>query len=90
MIGGVTQTWQDVTASRSAGVTYTNTTGKPIKISIQIQDSTNHAIEVNGIDVCRTDLYGTSGNFISLEAIIPNGNTYKLRASSFMYWVELR
>ena len=22
--------WQDVTASRAAGVTYTNTTGKPI------------------------------------------------------------
>lgn len=27
---GVNQTWQDVTASRTIGVTYTNTTGKPI------------------------------------------------------------
>ena len=33
---GVGQTWQDVTASRAAGVTYTNSTGKPIQISIVI------------------------------------------------------
>ena len=29
---GVGQTWTDVTASRAFSVTYTNTTGKPIKI----------------------------------------------------------
>ena len=31
---GVNQTWTDVTASRSAGTTYTNSTGKPITVSV--------------------------------------------------------
>ena len=31
---GVGQTWQDVTASRTRNVTYTNTTGKPIQVNI--------------------------------------------------------
>lgn len=31
---GVGQTWQNVTASRAFGVTYTNTTGKPIVLMI--------------------------------------------------------
>lgn len=31
---GMGQTWQNVTGSRTAGVTYYNTTGKPIQISI--------------------------------------------------------
>ena len=30
---GVGQSWQDVTSSRATGVTYTNTTGKPITVS---------------------------------------------------------
>jgi hypothetical protein len=30
---GVGQTWQNVTSSRAAGVTYTNTTGRPIFVS---------------------------------------------------------
>ena len=31
---GIGQTWQDVTATRTAGVNYTNTTGKPIAVAI--------------------------------------------------------
>lgn len=87
---GVGQTWQNVTASRVAGTTYTNTTGKPITLTVQLQDTSDHAIEVGGVDVCRTDLSGVSGSFISLIAIVPNGFTYRLRASAFSYWSELR
>ena len=38
---GVGQTWQDVTASRVAGITYTNSTGKPISVSISIEAISN-------------------------------------------------
>ena len=33
---GVGQTWQDLSGSRSTGVTYTNTTGKPIMVSLSM------------------------------------------------------
>ncbi len=33
---GIGQTWQDLTASRTIGVTYTNTTGKPIFVALYI------------------------------------------------------
>ena len=48
---GVGQTWQDVTASRALGVTYTNTTGKPIHVIAGIF-STNvgtQSATVNGV-----------------------------------------
>lgn len=40
---GVGQTWQDVTVSRVAGTTYTNSTGKPIMIAIQAINITTSA-----------------------------------------------
>ena len=49
---GFNQTWQDVTSSRSAGVTYTNSSGKPIGVSI-VHTSTNNtaitSITVGGV-----------------------------------------
>jgi len=35
---GVGQTWQDMTASRSSGATYTNSTGKPITASVNLRE----------------------------------------------------
>ncbi len=36
---GVGQTWQDVTSSRASGVTYTNSTGKPITAVVNTRDA---------------------------------------------------
>jgi hypothetical protein len=89
---GIGQTWQDVTGSRSNGVTYTNTTGKPIMISISIEGSpsTSSNISVNGVVVARIGSDGTvSNNASSAQIIVPNGNTYSI-AGRFTLWVELR
>lgn len=88
---GVGQTVQNVTGSRLVNTTYTNSTGNTIYLSIQLQDTADQAIVVGDIDMCKTDLSGTSaGHFISLIAPVPNGFKYRLRASGFTYWAELR
>jgi hypothetical protein len=84
---GVGQTWQDVTASRAANVTYTNTTGKPIMVVISETDNNVGAtLTVNGVIVCYAT---TSANDVPMSAIVPNNGTYIFNAA-FIHWVELR
>ena len=77
---GVNQTWQDVTASRSAGVTYTNTTGKPIYVSIKARSTGAGAIlalTVNGIEIGH--ITASASNVYhggQVTAVVPNGVTY--------------
>lgn len=91
---GVGQTWQNVTASRALGVTYTNTTGKPIMVAIGAVSSTNGYVEfVVGGFVSRFG--GTVAAPVSNYAsfVVPNGNTYSLYVSSGGFlasWLELR
>lgn len=90
---GVGQTWQDVLGSRASGVTYTNTTGRPIMVSFQGASSSGvpaHTISVNGLIVAREDQ--TSGaQDVSLAVIVPNGATYVCSSpSGVRMWVELR
>lgn len=97
---GVSQTWTDVTASRSTGTTYTNSTGKPIQVSIQsiIVASVSGGtawFEVGGVTIARA---GGSGNVANMPAyvyaIVPDGATYRLNAVSGItnpnIWAELR
>ena len=90
---GVGQTWQDMTASRSAGVTYTNTTGKPIMIAIQAINITTAA----GVDIVVT-VGGLIHHFgfanASLAAnnaatsgvlIVPNNVTYSFTVTNMTY-----
>lgn len=97
---GVSQTWTDVTASRSTGTTYTNSTGKPIQVSIQsiIIASVSGGtawFEVGGVTIARA---GGSGNVANMPAyvyaIVPDGATYKLNTVSGItnpnVWAELR
>jgi hypothetical protein len=87
---GVNQTWQDVTASRSAGVTYTNTTGKPIEVSIYASsdNSINISLQVDDA-IAFKSINGFIGN---VRAIIPNGSTYALinGTGNLFNWNELR
>ncbi|WP_169767449.1 phage tail protein [Campylobacter curvus] len=85
---GINQTWQDVTQERQIGITYTNTTDRPIMVSITTNDNLVELL-VNGIKAA----VGNDGSnaLTSLCAIIPNKATYVLKGSTTLYhWAELR
>lgn len=78
-IFGNSQSWQNVTGSRANGVTYTNTTGKPIIAAIQATTSTvsdNMTIVGGGMRLAFTSYAATSGAGIGCSAVIPPGSTY--------------
>lgn len=93
---GVGQTWTDVSGSRTAGTTYTNSTGKPIQViaSFQSSSQTNFTTgTINGLTV-----YGSvttsSGHWGTISFIVPNGNTYSANMNggsvTATNWLELR
>ena len=82
---GEGQTWQVVTGSRVAGTTYTNSTGKSIQVSIQVQGAA--VLQVGGV-VAATSGINNATNFIG--AIVPNGSTYVLSTGPNQRWSELR
>lgn len=85
---GINQTWQDVTQERRIGITYTNTTDRPIMVSITTND--------NLAELFISDIKAAVGNdgsnaLTSLFAIIPSKATYVLKGSTTLYhWAELR
>lgn len=87
---GVGQTWQDMTGSRVAGNTYTNTTGKAIMVMAQASLSGTTAVtgSVGGtvIHNCRASASDTDQDTIVL--IVPAGATYSV--SAFTTFYELR
>lgn len=92
---GTDQTWQNVTASRAAGTTYTNTTGKPIMVFVRGAASAiggNFTITVNGTTIGSTTQGYTSNALNSASFIVPNGQTYSITAISntLSLWTELR
>ena len=92
---GVGQTWQDVTASRALGTTYTNSTGKPIQVSVVVRDSSVYDglhFFVNGTAVVvMPDIAGASYGFQQLTITVPSTQTYKLETANLLHsWVELR
>lgn len=92
---GVGQTWQDVTGSRAIGVTYTNTTGRPIQILVLAggQLNTNKSITLNGVSLGMWNLSGSgSASNSSVSAVIPEGGTYLIggTAAGLVSWSELR
>lgn len=92
---GVGQTWQNFSNQRSKNTAYTNTTGKPIVVTIylaQTSGTSDISIVVNGAGVCYQNSIGL--NF-TLSAIVPHGSSYFLSVSentviSMWSWMELR
>ena len=76
------QTWQNVTASRAAGTTYTNSTGKPIMMNVH-DNSSGGVLVVGGVTQNRAT------NNLFYTAIVPNGATYSF-SLAFTHWNELR
>ena len=91
------QSWVNVTASRALDVTYTNDTGKPIKIVGEIQSAGTGgygaALYINNIVIQLPIQYSLNlGYKIVISEIIPNGDTYKISDTSgtLTRWSELR
>ena len=91
---GIGQTYSDVTASRVSGTTYTNSSTRPIMLSIAVRDGgTSATLYVNSsIAIRLDDLAGGSAGHIQIVAVVPSGQTYKLDATGNLitFWGELR
>ena len=89
-IFGIGQTWQNVTASRSLGVTYTNNTGKPIQVIVTTIAVGGSDFWVNNYIICSSSGANTNSGIYN-SAIVPNEQTYKVTGNSAIAeWVELR
>lgn len=84
---GVGQTWQDVSASRAVGTTYTNSTGKPIAVLTSASGS-GGTYSIDGV----VSVYQNGTNIVPNTMIIPNNSTYRLDGLAIYsnYWFELR
>jgi hypothetical protein len=90
---GVNQSWQS--PSRSAGVTYTNSTGKPIMVAITYTNSaasTVQGLTINGVAVYAAGSEVGNGSGFSL--IVPDQATYIILSNGGVFnlvtWTELR
>lgn len=87
---GVGQTWQDVTSSRAAGTTYTNSTGKPIMVSIFGTYSGAAYFYVDSVTVARSALNSNVPD-VQFFIIVPASSTYNITSGiSITNWAELR
>lgn len=82
MMLGVGQTWQDVSAQRSVGTIYTNTTGRTICV-MWATGGNNRDIFIDGFAL---NTWNETG---AMLAVIPNGSTYRCE-NNFLGWYELR
>ncbi len=97
---GVGQTWQDVKSSRATNTVYTNTTGKPIYVYIQVFNnwylSAAECTLTLGSGVELDAIGGGVGNSgawksANLSVIVPENETYKVTTdSNIKTWAELR
>ena len=91
---GVNQTWQSVT--RSIGVTYTNSTGKPIAVAIGYQCSAGTTIQ--GLVIAGTTVYVSvveiTNGYSGFTLIVPDTATYVTVTNggtlTLVAWNELR
>ena len=92
---GYNQTYQDVTSTRANNTNYTNTTGKPIWVSVLTSGSASNA-QTNRLycdNIIIADMNNDSNFQALLTGIIPPGSVYKviLGASyGVTRWIELR
>jgi hypothetical protein len=92
---GISQTTQNLTASRALNTTYTNSTGKPIVVYVSVANSVSSPVMLNQID--GVTIYGaaspTANTWFSFTMIVPIGSTYLINMNgipALQYWVETR
>ena len=91
------QSWVDVKSERAALVTYTNTTGKPIMVSVAVQTASNvvHLASVDNVMVgFFYDAYDSVKGTGTLTFIVPDASVYKIfnggNQGAINVWAELR
>ena len=93
---GVGQTWQNVTASRASGTTYTNSTGRPMCITATAVSGASSGLfaTVAGAEIARQYSAITGWQFYpAITFIVPVGATYSISlvvVGTFRQWFELR
>lgn len=92
---GIGQAWLEETGNRLEGTVYSNTTGKPIFVSITAgeRDAYNKLF-VDGVAAAFSYFDGTGAVYQTLQTIVPNGSEYYLEhtgeAGRLQSWSELR
>ena len=92
------QSWQELTLSRALNTTYTNSTGKPIFVSLSVysqQQSIEFNMVINGsVTISDGGQNGSTSIRQNQSFLIPAGATYRLVVGSGGYttffWAELR
>jgi len=85
---GYSQTWQDMSGSRTHSTSYVNTTGRPIVVNIGVTASTGRLLAVDGVTVANCD---GSGSAEFMSAVVPPGSTYSISGlATIITWAELR
>jgi hypothetical protein len=97
ILGNSTQTYQNLTASRVNGTTYTNSTGAPILLVISAGDAAAQPLSltilINGNATPITSRGAPTGTVIAWSLVIPIGQTYSATwnaSANFSGWWELR
>lgn len=91
---GFGQMWQDVTGSRALSTTYTNTTGRPIEVSVWSHNSNAVSQAISGIVSGMTvasEGHNVGGIGMRVSFIVPPGAQYSVvSGSALTKWFELR
>ncbi len=96
LIIGQGQNWNVSGAGRQTGVTYTNSTGKPIMISVSLIVNSGDPTATLYLNSAAAASMACSGFAAGpsirgqLSAIIPVGGTYMISSGTIMQWSELR
>ena len=93
---GAGQSWQNLTASRSSGTTYTNSTLKPIYVWLSIYDTngSGFSVVINGVTIISSNWDLPPNGYYPFNFIVPAGHTYNVTwaggNSQLISWSELR
>lgn len=93
---GVGQQWYNVEGSRALGVTYTNTTSKPIMIAFDGYAGAGYVeyyFYVNSIYISNAVCTSVAPVSCTTSFVVPSGYTYRISGNGgayFVKWSELR
>ncbi len=92
---GVGQTWQNMSASRVVGISYQNSTGRPIMVSVCTRSTIRYDFQVSTnnstwISVGAVAGFGNLGDEKSSQVIVPDSHYYKVTGGTLKMWAELR
>lgn len=86
---GVSQTWQDMSSSRTAGTAYQNTSGKAIQVAVQLGTGSTSLQASSDGTTYLTLANGNASVTVPANAIIPINHYYKV-VGSYTRFNELR